>query len=417
MDPTKLSAAKLWLISAPPDRPTSGRRDRDLPRDLPYLSTALYALTPVSSAVVPRATIDERWRVYVDPTWYAAATVPELARELVHLLWHLLADHADRARALDVDSRTASHWGTAADVAVAATLDQDALRPRDLPGHDDVGLGADLSAEEHYATLSRLPPVDGAGTGVLGPGDGCGSGCDGVPRSHELPPDAEVGLDPVDAREVRRRVAIDYTEHARQRGDEAGEAWRWARQVLEPRTAWEPLLAKAVRRAVGWAAGRGDYTYSRPSRRASSVAGVVLPGMRRPVPRVAMVVDTSASVDDALLARALGEVDGVLRALGIAGRDVTVYSCDAAVHTVQRVRRARDTLLAGGGGTDLRVGLAAAAGQRPRPDVVVVLTDGDTPWPPAPPPGSSVVVALLGRSRAGLPPTPTWATRVECLLD
>jgi hypothetical protein len=47
--------------------------------------------------------------------------------------------------------------------------------------------------------------------------------------------------------------------------------------------------------------------------------------------------------------------------------------------------------------------------------VIVVLTDGYTPWPTTPPPGAAVVVALLGWDRSDLPPTPAWATRVECL--
>ena len=142
---------------------------------------------------------------------------------------------------------------------------------------------------------------------------------------------------------------------------------------------WEPLLAGAVRRAAGWANGRTDYTYARPSRRQSSAPRILLPGMRRPVPRIAVVVDTSGSVDDVLLGRALGEVDGALRGLGVSDSSVTVFSCDAAVHQVQRVRRARDARLAGGGGTDMRVGIKVAHDQRPRPDVIVVFTDGETP--------------------------------------
>ena len=76
----------------------------------------------------------------------------------------------------------------------------------------------------------------------------------------------------------------------------------------------------------------------------------------------------------------------------------------------------RDVRLAGGGGTDMRVGIRAAHQQRPRPDVIVVFTDGHTPWPDAPPPGSAMIAALLGRDRRDLPPTPAWATRVECVL-
>ena len=48
-------------------------------------------------------------------------------------------------------------------------------------------------------------------------------------------------------------------------------------------------------------------------------------------------------------------------------------------------------------------------------DVLVVLTDGYTPWPPLPPAGSVVVTGLLGRDRDRLPPTPAWMVRVECV--
>ncbi|WP_165356989.1 DUF2201 family putative metallopeptidase [Nocardioides zhouii] len=415
MDLTKISAAKLWLISSAPS-PTKTRA-RESPKDLPYLATALYALIPVPSPEVKRMTVDESWRLYINPVWLTEATVPEVGQDLAHLVWHLLCDHASRARDMRVDVQTSTHWEQGTDATIAETLAADLLTPQGCSSASELGLPPGLSAEEYYAILSRLPPSEGGSTGTMSPHEGCGSGADGLPRSHELPPDADAGVDRHDAQEIRRTVAIDYSEHAGRRGDTPGEAWRWTQTILEPKIAWEPLLAQSVRRAVGWAAGRGDYTYSRPSRRASSVRGIVLPGMRRPVPRVSMIIDTSASVDDGLLGRALGEVDGALLSLGVAGSDVSVYSCDAAVHTVQRVRRARDARLGGGGGTDLRAGFVAVDRQRPRPDVVVVLTDGDTPWPHQPPPSCAVIIALLGRHRSDLPPTPAWAVRVECLLD
>ncbi|MCW2606929.1 MAG: hypothetical protein JWO60_1622, partial [Frankiales bacterium] len=46
----------------------------------------------------------------------------------------------------------------------------------------------------------------------------------------------------------------------------------------------------------------------------------------------------------------------------------------------------------------------------PRPQLLVVLTDGRTPWPARPPHGVRVVVALLERSDV-VPPA--WATVVR----
>ena len=47
-----------------------------------------------------------------------------------------------------------------------------------------------------------------------------------------------------------------------------------------------------------------------------------------------------------------------------------------------------------------RAGIAAAARLRPRPQVVVVLTDGYTPWPRSAPEGISVVVGATGWTAA-----------------
>jgi hypothetical protein len=323
---------------------------------------------------------------------------------------------------MSVDRSTAKSWHQAADAAIATTLEIDDLPDHGLLAPRDLGLARGLSAEQYFARISRLPATrpDGnpAYENALDLVDGCGSGADGIARAHELGADADLGaVGTLDAVEIRRQVAIQYQAHATGRGTEPGDALRWVRRILEPRVPWEQLLTAAVRNATGWAAGRGAFTYSRPSRRASTNPRVVLPGQRRPVPRLAIVVDTSASVDDALLAQALGEVDGAIASLGVPGSHVTIYSVDAAVHTVSRVRHSRDAKLVGAGGTDLRLGLDAAGSERPRPDVIIVFTDGDTPWPATPPTGSAVIVGLLGRDRMQLPPTPKWATRVECVID
>jgi len=140
---------------------------------------------------------------------------------------------------------------------------------------------------------------------------------------------------------------------------------------------------------------------------------VVLPALRRPVPEVAVICDTSGSMTEDLLAMVLAEVEGLLRALGLA-RQVRVLACDTAVGPAQRVSSARQVQLIGGGGTNMGAGIAAAVALRPRPAVTVVLTDGYTPWPGQAPKGTRVVVGLLG---AGAPDAPPWARAVRVEPD
>lgn len=132
--------------------------------------------------------------------------------------------------------------------------------------------------------------------------------------------------------------------------------------------------------------------------------------MRRRLVTVAVVVDTSGSIRQPALEAALSEIKGVLQAAGIGSQRVAVLACDAAVGATTRVRRVEDVQLVGGGGTDMRVGVAAAEAARPRPDVIVVLTDGETPWPERPT-TARLVVAIISDQRS-MANAPAWATRV-----
>jgi predicted metal-dependent peptidase len=116
-----------------------------------------------------------------------------------------------------------------------------------------------------------------------------------------------------------------------------------------------------------------------------------------------VVVDTSGSMGDDDLRDAMGEITGVLRAVGIGGNRVTVLACDADVAATSRVTTVDQVVLAGGGGTDMRVGITAALRGPQQPHVIVVLTDGYTPWPDAPLSATRVVAALIG-SEAPRPP-------------
>ncbi len=409
----RLAAAKIWLIT------TSSPRGCG---NLPYLATALYALIPVATTRVREVTVDRLWRLYVNPSWILATDVPVIAAHLAHLTWHLLGEHADRGEDLEVRRANAKHWKVACDATIAE-ITTDLATGLDTAG--DLGLTPGRSAEEYFAQLSGLAVIaddreEGDDSDVpreQQPDDGddsCGSGCDAQHRDYELPPSDDIGgVGQAHGDDIRRRVAIEFREHQTRIGTTPGQWDRWVQQVLEPVVPWSQVLAAAVRRGVGWAHGHTDYTYTKISRRQAAAGRIILPATRRPLPEVAVVVDTSGSVDDGLLARALGEVDGVLTGMGVAGRSVTVLATDAAVHAVSQVRAAADVRLGGGGGTDMGVGIEAAVALKPRPTLIIVMTDGYTPWP-ASAPAIPVVAVIIGRLGDPLPSTPGWAERVEC---
>jgi predicted metal-dependent peptidase len=163
-----------------------------------------------------------------------------------------------------------------------------------------------------------------------------------------------------------------------------------------------------VRGALATIAGQTDFTYSHLSRRESG--DFVFPALRAPSPEVAIVIDTSGSVGDEMLAEFLREIRGVIRALGVKG--VKVLSCDAAAGPVKQAFKLGQVqkLLTGGGGTDMGAGLAAAAALRPRPNLTLVFTDGDTPWPAEKPECGKVIVAKFGGSSCAVP---AWAREIE----
>jgi predicted metal-dependent peptidase len=382
-----LAAGRLWAASA-----------------FPYLASGLFGAQVLAKPGIATVAVDEGWRLHADPEVTVTWTPAQLGSVLVHHVSHLLRAHGERALAAGITPDDARTWVHGADAEINDDLAPAGL---ELPGRPvlpgDLGAEEGLLAEQYF-TAGR----EDADTRAQPDWDlDCGSGADGWGRDWDAsgPP----ALSPWQSRLLCRQVAQDCVRHAREAGNVPAGLLRWAEQVLQPAVDWRRVLAAELRRAVADTAGAVDYSYRRPSRRASVAGSVVLPALRRPVPEVAVVCDTSGSMTEDLLAAALAEVEGLLRSLGLA-RQVRVLACDTAVGPARRVTSARQVELVGGGGTDMGAGIAAAAALRPRPAVTVVLTDGFTPWPDRPPRGTRVVVALLGDEA---PDGPDWARAVR----
>lgn len=376
----------------------------------PYYASALWRLIPVPTPGLGTMGVDKDWRLYYDPATLTEWGPALAAGVLTHEVGHLLRGHHDRAAALGTPNPTV--WNFATDAAInddliraGFSLPEGAVTPQALCLPDN-GI-----EETYYAAL--MQHRDLADASDTGDADGCGSGAGGHALPCERPTRDAAGtpaLSPAQQRATRRQVAQAVREHTPDPSNGIGQApaglRRWADQTLTPpQVDWRTELRATVRRAITYAAGKADWSFTRRSRR--SVPGVILPGMREPVVSIAAVVDTSASMSPPMLSAALGELAGLMRAG--ANRSLNLVTCDTSGQVTTGVLSVDQVELIGGGGTDMRVGIEAALAVQPRPDVVVVLTDGMTPWPeqalPVP-----LIVALIGEYDRGIP---DWARTVR----
>lgn len=403
LDRDKLFAARLQAVRA-----------------RPYLATALFALHTVESRHVPTMAVDRYWRCYVSPTFVDRTPVEELAGVWVHEVSHLLRDHHGRGDRVARERGLTGpgerlRMNIAADCEINDDVFGDGLaRPEGAVDPRSLGL-PEGELMEDYLRQFRLGPLTEGVTWL-----DCGSGADGLERPWDLGPDGAHGLSEQEQDAVRFRVAQGITG----RPGDTPRGWRrWAEEAFHPPQPWRDLLGAAVRSAATGPGAGEDHTYGRPSRRSAAVPGAVLPSLRRRPPRVSVVIDTSGSVSDTELGSALLEVAAISRAVGGRRDLVTVVACDAAARIAHPLCRAEGIPLIGGGGTDLRSGFAAALAVRPRPDVIVALTDGQTPWPGERPP-CRTVVGLFSRPYAArswdeddpdhVPdPPPAWARVVD----
>jgi predicted metal-dependent peptidase len=217
---------------------------------------------------------------------------------------------------------------------------------------------------------------------------------------------------------IGKKVARDAKEHAqgRGRGNMPAGLLRWAdAELAPPKVDWRSIL----RDMVIFHSRKFDHGSRRPTYRKLSITStiinyttgkkVILPTYQDPKPKVSMVIDTSGSMSQDQVKAAVKEVEGVVRAIR---SDVDVVDVDCQAGSIQKVKSAKNLKLGGGGGTDMRVGIDACMAARDKPNVIVVCTDCDTPWPDKPMRGTKLIVVGIGKY-ATQDKVPAWAKFVQ----
>ena len=399
----------------------------------PYFSSCLLALLPVRKAIGTMG-VDKYGRIYYDPDKMKEWGPEKSSAVLIHECGHILRFHSQRAEIQGVTRDTAEIWNIAGDMAINDDLEEERLplpdphvSPKSVAKEYGIPIEDNRSEEEYYWLIkekveentiyicmdSNCPSKNSKSGQNPGGGKGkhihltdCGSGAHGVKAEWEIEGigDGEKrGLTTAEIKSIQRQVAKSIQEHVKNRGTVPGDWARWADEIIGCKVRWETELRVSLRQLIANRSGLVDFTMSKMSRRQSCFPKIILPALRRPSPKVAIIGDTSGSMDNKALGRAQAEVKGILKSTG-AINDTLFLSVDAEVHNAKKIVKSSQIKFYGGGGTDMRVGFEYLKEKKIRPNVVVVFTDGYTPWPKDIYPWKTIVV-LIGdnASMQGIP--------------
>jgi predicted metal-dependent peptidase len=359
----------------------------------PYLATILYSLKLVDSKNIQTLAVDDGWRLYFSPEFVLRHDAETLATMVLHEAMHCLLQHGPRFAALNQPMVLHPNWNIAGDLGINETLDGARMpwgefEPVRFVQMLEMGIKPDMSSEQIYFRILKYLEENPDKAHWV---EDCGSVSGGGSREYELPrSDVDYAAVKYDQQDVLRdQAAQAITDHSKRfPGSVPGSLVRWADELLHPKVNWRKELAGSFRASLSNISGRKDYLYTRPSRRQGAMRQgnfeLILPAMRKPAPPpVAVIVDTSGSISRKDIVDFLSEVDGIARANGVA-HGLYVIPCDAAIGPIQKIKSRgmiESLELPGGGGTDLVFGIEAACKITPIPRVLIIFTDGYTPWP------------------------------------
>lgn len=433
----KLSLAKMFLIM-----------------QRPFLATAFLALpikvveTEEGHPIHNTACVTDKGVVYISKFLIDRADCSEQMLGAIHLheVSHVIRRHLARRKNFLGDTCTEEilkDWNAVADLeinddSIIEQYDKECLTVSTIEAQWSKILGRTVElkgmlAEEIYVLMQEVKKKQpqaqpkggrggqscGSGSGgqkVPGEPNGQGQGKEQGQNGGSLPggegdsPDGFQGNAPADsqadsqglteaelnllAEDVAKKIQQATAKNGgKPPGNVPGSWARWADKVLEPpKVKWERELSIVIRRAISTMAGRSHFTMKTLNRRQSAFPGVRMSGQDKPVVEVLSIIDTSGSMNNGDISLMLGEVQGILKAVG---QPCWVLSVDAQVHTRQRVVDAKQVKAKGGGGTDMRVGVREAMRLKPKPHVIVILTDGYTPWPNEEDSKGAIVIAVI----------------------
>lgn len=317
----------------------------------------------------------------------------------------------------------------------------------DSADHEDTDDAADGNPADGGDDSANSPSADSTGSGDDAEKDGTGdgdatpgkagsdSGAGGASSDSECErtPDA-VGMD-ADVNGVEPPTPSEMVESVRevQRMASSGGyslgssgdsplSMLIVRNSQPPKTNWRRVLARiasAARARKSYQAT--EHTYSKINARASAFfPDTIFPGMTSYEPKIIMALDTSGSMGQDSIMRALAEAEGIIKS-GCGSSDFSIFCVDTDVKAVQPVDDIAKLDLRGGGGTDMAPAFEyiRSLPMYDRPDVFVLATDGYVPWEHCQGllPEWDCTVIILIVDAGGMKMVPSWLSSKTKTLD
>lgn len=434
----------------------------------PYLSSVLNAMVPVKNNKVPTMAVDKYWRMYWNEEWTEELTQEEVEGVIHHELNHLLFEHSERFLNFNVDHdlwNVACDLEINSTLQNEEQLPQDGIFPKlfelsenllaekylDLliqaikdelqqlqqnisnqiqqnqngqqsqsdqpqPGQgqqsqsdqgqqnqSDQGQQSQGSQSNQQDQGPTLTPIQALIAQLMakyqhGSGNGQNKGDWELDQKDPNYP----GKSELEKEVIKERIAKDIQEHQRQYGNVPGDYLRIAEKFATPKsTPWQALLKNSLFGTLSHNSGGSARTYRRANRRSTEVKPVVLPGRLQRIPSIAVIVDNSGSVDDEVLSKFYGVAQNVI--------DTTNTEVWALIGDMQsnpkKVKSLKGIKPEGGGGTDMGALIQQADQLKPHPDVILCLTDGETPWGEKP--KAKLITIIIGNV-----PGPEWGKTI-----
>ena len=331
----------------------------------PFYSYLLHRASIVGDTGIPTACVDVNGRIRINPAFFMALKTPEnqafiLAHEILHpafgYFWRSAKHHPRLAnRAHDYVINLLLEQESAQWVVSGSLLDKkftgmpyeevycllkNNLPTMNLAEHGEVRVNAGASGDGGAVERGKPQKIVTANEGLLAsePVDGVVD----VATIGGIGIDIDFDVEPVEPIDWGMEVAR-AAEAARMKGCLPAHLARFVGALLTPVIPWQDKLRLAITEVMSRT--RDDWTT--PHRR-SEAYGYYAPTERFLGFDVSVCVDTSGSIGDAELRRAVSEIRSIVEQTGGDGRYIVG---DAAVHADIALMDFHPKILEGGGGT------------------------------------------------------------------